>query len=157
MIVLILDQLGCYASVAAAAYLAGLINLEASAQDIYKLPGFAAHRDMQVGRIYYIGRDGAGNDYYTVGTGKEEEVMLRSIEEAALLIGRSDVLPLGVSSYNTLGLLLVANLMVIPPLRGVAGRLAARLVRLSYLHLADYVQTEYHTRLSRPETPPRLS
>ncbi|MDX9872127.1 MAG: DUF3189 family protein [Clostridia bacterium] len=150
MIVLILDQLGCYASVAAASYLAGLIDLEASPQDIYNLPGFAAHRDMQVGRIYYIGEDGAGNAYYSIGTGNEEEVLLRSIEDvAALLANREHVLAIGVSAYNTLGLRLLANLMRFSPLRSVVGMLAARLVKRSFLHVADYAQTQVYARLRR--------
>jgi len=64
-----LDQLGCFASVVMAACSMGRLPTEANYRDILNLPYFADEQNCQPGKLYYLGKDQAGTDFYTLGVG----------------------------------------------------------------------------------------
>lgn len=101
MKILILDQLGCYASVVAASYLTGLINEAPTTDEIYNLPFFAAHLDLQVGKVYYIGKDKDENGVYCLGAGKEARLVKTSSNDLFKIIrSPNEVCLIEVSSMN---------------------------------------------------------
>jgi len=64
-----LDQLGCYASVVAAAYYAGILQGKVTYQEILTLPYFGAQGSNQPGELYEFGEDGKGRKLYTLSVG----------------------------------------------------------------------------------------
>lgn len=143
MKIVILDQFGCYASVLAASYLTGLINENASALEIYNLPYFAAHRDIQVGKIYYVGTDEAGNDIYCLGVGGEAKLIAKSSEDLFKIIGiENEVCLIGVSSINPRLIGIFSILALWQPIERTAKLTAAIILRNRMMRLIDHVITE---------------
>lgn len=155
MKIVILDQLGCYASVVAASYLAGLINNNASALEIYNLPCFAAHRDLQVGKIYYVGTDDAGNDIYCLGVGGEAKLIAKSSDDLFKIIGiDNEVCIIGVSSINPRLISIFSIFTLWKPIERIAKLAAAiilrnRMMRLIDLVIIELVRNGYDGGLSR--------
>lgn len=79
MIIVYLDQLGCYAAVLAASCRAGIIAKRPTVREICRLPNFAANRNLRVGNFYYIGKDAYGSRVYTLGTGKAADLVTVSV------------------------------------------------------------------------------
>jgi hypothetical protein len=143
MKVIILDQLGCYSAVVAASYLAGLINETPTITDIYELACFAAHRDLQVGKIYYIGQDSNGNEYYSLGVGKEEKLVKRSARDLLNIIGdKGTICIIGVSLSNPLSVRFFAYLVLFSPLRIVSKRVTAYILKIRFAELITKVKKE---------------
>jgi hypothetical protein len=130
--IIFLDQLGCYVSVAAASYLAGKIYRNAKAAEVACLPFFAAHRDLKVGRFYYIGQDPKGNELYTLGAGGQARLIILSARDLIKILENKDIIVLvDVSQERSLFFKVVALLKLFWPLEKAAVYLAAlALVRL---------------------------
>ncbi|PKM89801.1 MAG: hypothetical protein CVU87_04100 [Firmicutes bacterium HGW-Firmicutes-12] len=151
MKILILDQLGCYAAVAAASYLVGIIDEKPTVMEIYNLPCFAAHHDLQVGRIYYIGKDSKGDDYYSLGVGKEEQLMIRSVQDFLNIIGsQGSVRIIGVSLYNPFILSILTYFVLCYPLRNISKRASACILKMRFAELIKKLKTELKIEFTDP-------
>ena len=70
MKIVFLDHFGCFASVVLAASYSGVLSPKlVKTKDILNLPHFAEVKNIQPGKLYFLGKDQAGNDYYTLGAG----------------------------------------------------------------------------------------
>ena len=69
MKLIFLDQLGCYASVVAAAYHAGALQEKVTYQEILNLPYFGEQCSTQPGELYEFGEDRKGQKLYTLSVG----------------------------------------------------------------------------------------
>ena len=68
MKIVFLDHFGCFASVVLAAYCTGILSPKAvKTKDILDSPYFADVESWQPGKLYFLGKDQAGNVYYTLG------------------------------------------------------------------------------------------
>ena len=80
MKIVFLDQFGCFASIVLAAYCIGILSPQAAkTQDILNLPHFADIKSFQPGKLYSLGRDQAGNDYYTLGVGFYSSFIIKMV------------------------------------------------------------------------------
>ena len=103
MKIVFLDQLGCYAAVAAASYEAGIIGEDAKASDIERLSQFGAHQDMSVGNMSYIGKNREGYELYTLGTGRYSSLIAISALDLFEILGVTDEIKIiDVSADNSL-------------------------------------------------------
>lgn len=143
MKILILDQLGCYASVVAASYLTGLIKGHPTAEEIYNLPFFAAHLDLQVGKVYYIGKDKADNLIYCLGAGKEAGLVKTSANDLSKLINpKNEICLIEVSRMNAKLLQLIWTLSIWKPIQKKARFAAAILMSRKAKTIIDKVNSE---------------
>ena len=101
MIIIFLDQLGCYAAVLAASRRAGLVGDRPTIRDICSLPKFADHPDLSVGNLYFIGEDPAGARVYTLGAGKEAGLIAVAAGDLIKILKTTEKVSLiDVSRYN---------------------------------------------------------
>ncbi len=102
MKVVFFDQLGCYAAVVAAAYMAGIIGENPQTTEIIKLDTFAAHHDWSPGNLNYIGRNSQNEELYTLGIGKRGSLIAASAQDLCkIMAGYEEIKIIDVSAYNS--------------------------------------------------------
>lgn len=139
--IVFLDQLGCYASLLAAAYRVGKIGSRPSSREILDLPGFAIHRDLSLGNSFYVGEDPAGNQVYTLGTGGEGKLIEVSARDINKILNiRSKVLLIDISGYNSFAVRVCSYLRLVGPLEKVALYGAAIFLKTAMPRISRYVE-----------------
>lgn|GEM_PF-6136431 len=143
MKIIFIDQLGCYAAVLAACCRAGIIGADPTIREICSLPNFAAHKDLSVGRLYYIGTDRTGAQLYTLGAGGEGRLMSVSIKDLLKIQEIKEAVCLvDVSKYNALLTRLCWRVSIIPVFKPAAVYLAACQLKKGMSALSKYVTTQ---------------
>lgn len=79
MKIVLIDQFGCFASVVIAAYCTGLLSSEANYREILNLPFFANRENVEPGKLYYVGKDLEGTEFYTLGAGAHSDLIVNVV------------------------------------------------------------------------------
>ncbi|NLT96059.1 MAG: DUF3189 family protein [Clostridia bacterium] len=96
MSIVFLCPTGTYASLVAANLLVGNLDLNCNSQDIYNLPYFGEFTK-KPGTFLYIGAYGAGTKVYTLGTGSEAQLIIKSAYDLVKII---DINPQNLKLYD---------------------------------------------------------
>lgn len=131
MKIVFIDQLGCYASLVAAVATSCREEVKKkrlSWRDIAGLPGFACHRDLKPGILRSYGSDSGGNELFTLGVGKEANLLIVSAADLFKILGSHEkVRILDMSPINSPWIVLLSFLGV-TPLKKITRLLAAFLL-----------------------------
>ncbi|MGI6587681.1 MAG: DUF3189 family protein [Peptococcia bacterium] len=103
MKIVFVDQMGCFASVVAAAVCRGVLSEKANYRDILNLPYFADVKNYQPGQLYYMGKDQMGNRFYTLGVGRYGKLFTTVMWPEMLKISqvKEKIILYDVSSFNS--------------------------------------------------------
>lgn len=143
MKIIVLDQLGCYAAVAAASYLAGNIGKNPSTLEISRLAGFAAHTDLRPGTLSYKGRVKNGVEIYTLGAGTEGKLVRVSAYDLYKIMNiRERVVILDVAAFNPSFFIVLYIMNLFKPLRKIVAFCAAHFIKRKMPALLSFVEKE---------------
>lgn len=139
MHIVFLDDLGCYAAVAAGGFFSGVLSPNPTPSEIAHLPNFAAHRDLQVGRFYHLGTDKQGNQLYGLGTRGNAQLFLTAANDLLKILQEDDIRLVDVSGFNPPLVRAMAIAKTLFPLEPFAVRTAARSLARVFPQLVHYL------------------
>jgi len=99
MSIIYLCPTGTYSSLIAANLHTGIININSSINDLLQLPNFGHYKNI-VGMFICVGKDEGGRIVYTLGTGNESELIIKSAQDLLQINNiRKNILFVDVSKY----------------------------------------------------------